>query len=53
MRTASERAAACMQDEKLKSSLWDLIHTTRGAATISFAVLSLLAMAVFVYIEVK
>ena len=42
-----------MQDEPLTSSLSDLVHTRRGAATISFAVLSLAAMAVFVYIEVS
>ena len=41
------------QDEKLKLSLLELIHTTRGAWTVGAAVVSLVAMAVFVYIEVS
>jgi len=31
----------------------ELIHTTRGAWTVGAAVMSLVAMAVFVYIEVR
>ena len=44
---------APVQDEPLTLSLVELAHTTRGAATISFAVLSLVAMAVFMYIEAR
>ncbi len=42
---------AHVQDEPLTLSLAELAHTFRGAATISFAVLSVAAMAVFIYIE--
>ena len=56
MQACAQRMRSCSarpQDEKLNLSLGELIHTTRGAFTVSFAVLSLVAMAVFVYIEVS
>lgn len=42
-----------MQDENLNMSLGELAHTTRGIITIVTAVVALVGMAPFLFIEVR